>query len=78
MMYDNAVLHLYCLLALSTLNFHMPRAGTEGQKIMKNGGQYLCSKKNSWEKNYSTFSPQTSINAPKLARIIHNQLCTKS
>jgi len=34
-MYDNAVLHLYCSLPLSTVNSHMSCASTEGQKIMK-------------------------------------------
>jgi hypothetical protein len=56
-MYEYAVLHLYCSLPLSTVNSHMSCASTEGQKIMKNTGKYLCGKKTSWEKNYSTFPP---------------------
>jgi hypothetical protein len=74
-MYDYAVLHLYCPLALSTVNSHMPCASTEGQKVMKNAGKYkyLCStKKSLGKKNYSTFPPQTSIHTPRLAKIIHN------
>jgi hypothetical protein len=61
MMYDYAVLQLYCSLALTALNCHMPCASTEGQKIMKNAGKYLGSKKKtSWGKNYSTFPPHTT------------------
>jgi hypothetical protein len=36
------------VLALSTVNSHMPCASTEGQKVMKDAGkyEYLCSTKN--------------------------------
>jgi len=44
-MYDYAVLHFHCSLALSTVNSQMPCASTEGQNIMKNAGKYLCSKR---------------------------------
>ena len=47
-MYDYAVLHLYCSLALLTVNCHMPCASTEGQKILNNAVKYLCTKKTSY------------------------------
>jgi hypothetical protein len=55
----------------------MPCASTEGQKVIKNAGKYLGSKKKPLgKKNYSTFPPQTSAHTPCLARIVHNERCT--
>jgi len=56
MMYDCALLPLYCSSALSTVNCHTPCASTEGQKILNNAVKYLSIKENLLGKKLLHFS----------------------